>query len=757
MYSKRTFRNKRSLAKLSVAVLGMLILITSLFFVSGVFGVEEEAQDENKFVAQGFDSDHKFGMHVDDPHHDSEITVTPSIVPQTTGVTFTAHVENTGNDADIHEFRVYENDEFFNFVCNSVPGWYDPIIGFTTIEGVEYKYCQWAAKAGNEIEPGETEDFTFDADTPETECCRTWFMETRDPEGTYIFHQPEICVDTTKPETTKSFSPEGTYKIDGEKEWVDTATVITLDSTDSIGPHDNGVKVIYWRNLLAEGNEPCNSLARCNEIQTVDPFNEELNPGEGDFSVDITKDEESCHILEFYAVDNTGNIEELKRNCFFVDKTPPEGIKEIGDPNVPCNGQKLALILENKNSNWDVIDDDFEATLEYNTIGSEFEYSVDGKVPLPNTEYALIYYADKPDRFDDWGGNNPGALIDTEDSGSDGSLTMSGNKDLGMNLPHPNDWNADPDPDYCDYNNGYDNYTHCKGAKIWLVPTDALPNDYPDDGSWAFWDVSGILFETDLLTYTSSEEECYWVRDPTNLPGTPIKLTCTDQGPHPSGDEEVCFRVSYDIEPWLTKNYCNDVEGEMQGQEEDDWCCVDKEAEIIFKEDSQHDLEYFCRDAVNKTSEIDLEYFKVDSLPPIITKTMIGEDHLGDCPPDPEPSDDECYVADDGENGVHIDVKDDDSMDCAVGVDFCTYGLWWLTDQTTCENKYGENVWDGSKCNVEAGDFGEEGVDIIFREDSTHDLYVNCWDELGNEINDEEEFLVDSTPPETTKTYGEPQ
>jgi len=213
MKLRECLKDKKGVAKVSITILILIGVIFSIFFVSGVFGVE----DGEIIIPEGFSEDHQFGMMANDPHHDSEITVTPSIVPQTTGVTFTAHVENTGNDADIHEFRVYENDEFFNFVCNNVTGWFPPSVGHTTINGTIYKYCQWNAQPGNEIGPGETEDFTFDADTPDTECCRKWFMETRDPEGTYIFHEPEICVDTTDPETTKSFSPEGTYKIDGEE------------------------------------------------------------------------------------------------------------------------------------------------------------------------------------------------------------------------------------------------------------------------------------------------------------------------------------------------------------------------------------------------------------------------------------------------------------------------------------------------------------------------------------------------------------
>ncbi|NOQ37776.1 hypothetical protein GQ472_02700, partial [archaeon] len=240
-------------------------------------------------------------------------------------------------------------------------------------------------------------------------------------------------------------------------------------------------------------------------------------------------------------------------------------------------------------------------------------------------------------------------------------------------------------------------------------------------------------------------EECYWVQDHV----TEINLTCIDEGMHPSGDEEVCFYVSYDLDPFdLTDYYCR-ISGGTYDKYGDGFCCVDHKTSIVFEEDSVHDLKYYCLDAVMKKSETDIEWFKVDSQPPIINKTMIGTDHLGyrdgilnedACPP--KGPDDDCYVRDDGVNGVRIDVQDDTTYGCAVNEVVCTYELWWE---------------DQPKDPVASGKFGEEGVDIYFTEDSTHTLIVNCVDALGNAMEEDVEvFLVDSTPPETTKTYGDP-
>jgi len=120
---------------------------------------------------------------------------------------------------------------------------------------------------------------------------------------------------------------------------------------------------------------------------------------------------------------------------------------------------------------------------------------------------------------------------------------------------------------------------------------------------------------------------------------------------------------------------------------------------------------------------------------------MIGVDHLGDCPPDPEPSDDECYVKDSEENGVRVTVADDMTYpDCAVNDVNCRYKVTWYNPEPVI---------------VDSGPFTDQ-VDIIFTEDSNHELYIECWDALGNYVEETEEFLVDSTPPETTKIIGEP-
>jgi len=164
------------------------------------------------------------------------------------------------------------------------------------------------------------------------------------------------------------------------------------------------------------------------------------------------------------------------------------------------------LNLDNKNTDWSLTPGDtIGATLGYNYMGSEFVWGLEGKVLMAETDYALIYYADMPDRFVDWGGDNPGAFIALVTSDASGLISESGSVNLGMDLPCPPDANQFE----IDYSGSPDNYDNAHGAKIWLVPASYLPEQWPNDGGWMTWDttiVANILFETDLITYDDEDE-----------------------------------------------------------------------------------------------------------------------------------------------------------------------------------------------------------------------------------------------------------
>lgn len=687
--------------------------------------------------------------------HVSKITVTPSIVPGgAIGQNFIAHVECVSGPDKIHEVRIYEHFDFSNITCYPVAGWYGPFPG----QNQYGKFCLWTAMVGNELcqVPGDSKDLPFSANTPATECCREWLMETRDLNNYWIFNYPKICIDTTPPLTTKSFI--GPYKIDeNDVEWIDGVTKVILNATDNFPQkHDAGIYNISWRNTIVD-DAACWSISACGKAIG----NGDWSEVKGNSTV-IEKDLESCHLLEFYAVDNVGNVEQIKKNCFFVDKTPPKMIKTIGDPKYgDCPREQEDC------TGWDCLGQgtkDFFATGRHDPTNWDLAIKTPPEVVQDSDEYSWI------------NGGNPIPFKVTYDSSTgkvtynvDGKIleyTYSSGKAFDYLVVMAKGASGGCDMSLTDVKvNGKDigdviSSANYKGKVVYLTDTEQINGFVVEGYASMVWQSVCKKQEIPAFhvfamnTHNLDPQDC-WVRDHV----TPITLDCKDPQPHPSGDEEVCYKVSLDSSD-VTDQYClpEDLEFIEQEGYEGTWCCVPSPEQIIFEEDSLHDLEYFCRDAVDKKSPIDKEWLRVDSQPPIITKTMLGEegkDYLGNCPPKSES--DKCYVANNGKGGIQIVAKDDDRYPiCHVDNLDCLAEFWWETSQEECFG-HGYKVYENGWCKVYAVFFNE--LDIVkyyFQEDSKHKVVVNCKDALGNKKEDIEYFLVDSTPPVTTKTYGDP-
>jgi len=156
------------------------------------------------------------------------------------------------------------------------------------------------------------------------------------------------------------------------------------------------------------------------------------------------------------------------------------------------------VFLDNKDSSWNTISDAYGVTVGYNASGPEFVWAATGKVMAAGT-YNLIYYADKPDRFVDWGGDNPGAIIATIVVESDLVVSGQGSIELNKDLPCAPDAN-EFQYDYSDGSQPGPVYPTAHGAKLWLVPA----SDYTASALTA-WNPSTYLFETDLINYDDTD------------------------------------------------------------------------------------------------------------------------------------------------------------------------------------------------------------------------------------------------------------
>lgn len=156
------------------------------------------------------------------------------------------------------------------------------------------------------------------------------------------------------------------------------------------------------------------------------------------------------------------------------------------------------VVLKSKyQQNWTEMNDGREAEVTFEIVANNFNYDMKTKGLVANTDYSLIYYADP------WSGNHPGKLVGTFKTDGTGVYSATGlHTSLGMNMPNIADANYNPTPNFCNGNNGYDDYDLCgSGAKFWIVPN----TDYTEPSVTA-WNPDNYLFETDLITYSDKQD-----------------------------------------------------------------------------------------------------------------------------------------------------------------------------------------------------------------------------------------------------------
>ncbi len=656
-------------------------------------------------------------------------------------------------------------------------------------------YCEYRYDVdGDEVLPWtriELEDlpytFYFEEDS-------VHFLEYRcfDEAGNMAYGNETDKVDSTPPETTKSY--EGPQEINNGVEWIDGVTQVVLEATDPEPDHASDVDKTWYLNVIDLSENACWSPAEyCNPTTVPSPYvdgvgcinsaqeycdgNWEIYPSweacvedyaYGECQVDplwklykdpFQKAEESCHVLQFFSIDNIGNIESMNTNCFFVDKTPPVLTKDVGEPKDDKSGMKFTtagtgtagwsneqaysgsysakMTTPNPGNEQGRATLPFSGNLNDITSFSYWDYTVNAGTYGQLAIWASIYLDDDDDGLWDY-------YIQAEPYYTYGPPIL----DTWQQYDAYNmKWESAEGPDcpssaptlgqyrdgsamlmYCPNGNGP--FASREYGTLKIIKID-MRAGY--GGPWP-----GFVGYTDDVVINGNTvlSEPDW----SVSPQTPITFTCTDQQPHPSDDEKVCFKVSFDKEPSdLTSLYATKYQTTVGL---DGFACVpvNENNQFVFnfneEEDSLHDLEYYCKDAVEKKSETEIQWYKVDSEPPVITKTVEGP-QVGACPPEPEDPLNPCYIQD-SVTAVIVNAEDN-AGEHDSGMNRCE---WSYTVDT-----------------LEGGSGVEYSFPfrIIFPEDSTHVLTIECFDNLGNSNTpDIETFLVDSTPPETTKEYGKP-
>lgn len=517
---------------------------------------------------------------------------------------------------------------------------------------------------------------------------------------------------TTKMYGTPNFAVGGDIN-DGEitqPHYITTDTLITFtaEDPDDTGEGCNiGVKETWYKVC----QEPCYDVLKDVTHVATDSVKCSFVEYKGQ---PFTINEESEHSIEFYSVDLLGNEEVHTRQCVYVENQAPLDEKWIGEPaiveiNAVSNDEEMYVVkIVNPSSSPVATAVVFEGLIaSWSQVnGDDVDFAVSDDIG---------YY------FDAYHGsctglNGNGCGPDSVDQTWEEWLTAHSDwmdwSSTSMGTAFPG---GDEEEELA-WDNGQVVFPGVIEANdiLWVV----VRLKFNADDTFRFTMKAGGL---EVYHRSLPEEYTVWVNDVTS-----VDIGCEDPLPHPVGNEEVCFKIGYDRDPLdLTSLYCDTSNG---GYMNGDYCCENKVKVFTFGEDSMHNLEFYCEDALGNAGELDIENFKVDSQPPIITRTLVGPT-VGAC--DQGDSGD-CWIKDwyyEPGTAIVIDAVDDDSQICAVEQITCDW-MYYLDDEPMS---------------------GELGVsvpfEIKFMEDTQHEIVVKCRDALGNEADYEEVLFLDSVGP----------
>ena len=697
--------------------------------------------------------------------HNATITISPDTANcGELGNNFVVNIENDITSPDnISEVRIYNGTVGVdNFVCGPAPLGWERLPPSITLP---FGYCEYKENNSDSIDSkihaGQSLDFTADALISSKGCFSEFLISTLDdkrPIGEHEFNTVQVNIDCSPPIIEKTVGDPSILidencnpNIEICDYWVTQSTPIGIFASDdnqsgtNTSRCDHGLDHCEWT-VSVDGEE-------------VDSDTEE-NGDDLNFGIPISEDSE--HTISVTCVDKAGNentIEELD----IVESVPPNTTKRFIGPSHIHNAN---------NSGPEVPGHSFGGPghpgQEWIDSVTTIELNVTDPAPHPSgidkTWYAnLLATSELPCRQPEnycngkWNDilSSPYSDSETADciesvqqsclvNGTHGSLAWT---NCVENAVHKE----------CGVNERWKLYNGTPLANIssschilQFFSVDMLGNAEDMNFNCYFVDKQRPEIRKNITEgpkfgncppKPESDDECFINSS------TKIELYCNDSAPHPSEHETIWYRYRVaeelnisggpDWGDWLPG-------GECDGPSlPDGWCDHGgTKKNVTFPESSLHEMEWYCEDAVGKRSDGDVELFKVDNEPPVITKEMFGN-WLGDCPP--QDADDICYVEGNFGSGVTVWAIDPFSIHASDNVS-CRYTVLW--------NNSGE--WE----QVDGGEFasGTPDIyqDIVFKEDSAHQLIVSCSDAVGNTVEDIETFLVDSTPPETEKVYGTP-
>ena len=369
-------------------------------------------------------------------------------------------------------------------------------------------------------------------------------------------HQFEIdYVDHTKPVTTKTYGTP--YYTNGVSEWITSSTPITLTATDGDSVHASGVAATYWRNTLVD-ERYCSGELDCQLAEGTGNFNAYVEP--------FYKPGESCHLIEYYSVDHVEKTEDVKKQCVYVENTPPEITKIVSDPKHNCTEAEWTSYGS----------PDYGCS--YITQQTKITLECDDVMPHP-VGGVVLYYRDY------LLGNTPPAY----------TAVKGGFEEIykAEDSEHVLEW-------YCVDALG----NSARSAENPFVEIDIVDTQTPVSQK-DIGDPKHACTADEALQYYQTgipADGCYFMTKQ-----TPITLTCADGQPHPVDHVKIYYR---DYLFGTTPPGFTEVDGDR--------------VQINKESDSAHVLEWYCVDALGNTETRHTEYDIVDTQAPVTTKQIVG-------------------------------------------------------------------------------------------------------------------------------------
>ena len=607
--------------------------------------------------------------------------------------------------------------------------------------------------------------------------------------------EEKFYVDSEAPTTTKTYDGETyTENNDGNVvRWISSSTRLVLDAVDN--PEGttcaSGVNSTHYRVTLMDSNTPCWSNYDCQNAE-----------GNGSFQLwngtPFIIGEESCHLIEYYSVDEIGNVETIKKQCVFVDNTPPTMDKVIGDPKIeednmtyistttpitfmcedtgehPVGGEVIyyRYAISNDCQNWS------EPTQWTEVASGE-------SITLPEESCHLVEYyctdalqnSNEVESEIDVVDNTPPYMNITVVGPKYGNCGI-GEQDKGefcmidtASYIHVEAYDQQPHPvdmvsckwQYYDVDDDEESEVTDEGASFNII----LPEEHAyllrvwcEDGLHNDDEIFGAFIvdktppttelEVGVPYYTNGTSE--WVGATTEF-----TLHAVDLGPHPSGVNSTYYRVTLvDDEYCYNTSMCSDAEGNGSFQ-------LWNGTPFIIGEESCHLIEYYSVDNVNKTANISKRCIFVDTTAPTPLKEVGKPSDMWTPGKNNDPesnfypeANERCWINDSDALEcwqvtmlTPITLGCEDTGEHPAGAEIACFKVSMDGDDVTeryCEEYGGayNSSGDGFCCMAWEG----EMQSFYFLEETEHELEYYCVDRVGNvnrSLLDVEKFKVEGT------------